>query len=331
MGLQLERTDYASHPYAERSRDFTVFQSSAWLDFLVETQGGEPVSAVLHEDGTPRGSLTGMIIRKLGLRIFGSPFPGWTTPYMGFNLISHSDLPEALRLLPEFVFKSLHCIHFELMHRGATVSMADDVRMVHRVYSGFEVDLSISEDEIFERMSPACRRCIRKAEKDGIKIKEANTTEFADEYFEQLRRVFKRQRLVPPYGVERIRSLIRHVSPTGRLLLLRAEDASGHCIATGIFPADSQSMYFWGGASLPDERSSRPNEALQWSAIRHWRSRGVMNYDMGGGGEYKRKYGGREIAIPWFRGSRSPIWEALRHAALIAQRSKQQVLGRFNL
>jgi CelD/BcsL family acetyltransferase involved in cellulose biosynthesis len=59
----------------------------------------------------------------------------------------------------------------------------------------------------------------------------------------------------------------------------------------------------------------RPNEAIFWHAIRTMRERGVPLLDMGGGGEYKRKYGPRERHIPFFRKSRVAGLMALRDLA----------------
>ena len=75
------------------------------------------------------------------------------------------------------------------------------------------------------------------------------TSAFADEHYAQLQDVFAKQGLVPTYGVARVRLLIRHLQPTGNLLLLRARDAEGHCAATGIFFGMNRHAYFWGNAS----------------------------------------------------------------------------------
>ncbi|MGI6449931.1 MAG: GNAT family N-acetyltransferase [Desulfitobacteriia bacterium] len=47
----------------------------------------------------------------------------------------------------------------------------------------------------------------------------------------------------------------------------------------------------WGGASYRQYQHYRPNEALQWEAIKYWKERGLKFYEMGGGGLYKKKYG----------------------------------------
>ncbi|MGH7231351.1 MAG: GNAT family N-acetyltransferase, partial [Nitrospiraceae bacterium] len=174
------------------------------------------------------------------------------------------------------------------------------------------------------------RRCIRKADKNGVIIEEAQDLEFADEYFAQLQGVFAKQSLVPTYGVERVRQLITHLYPTGNLFLLRARDQQGRCIATGIFPHLNGVMYFWGGASWRHCQFLRPNEAVQWHAMKMGRKIGLRIYDMGGSGAYKRKYGGHEIQVPWIRKSRFP-W--IRYMRDMAQRSHQvsrQYLGHLN-
>ncbi len=54
-------------------------------------------------------------------------------------------------------------------------------------YTSYRTDLTKSEDELFNAMESACRRCIRKAEKSGVTIEEAHDLAFADEYYEQLK------------------------------------------------------------------------------------------------------------------------------------------------
>jgi hypothetical protein len=71
----------------------------------------------------------------------------------------------------------------------------------------------------------------------------------------------------------------------------------------------------------------RPNEALQWEAIRIGKRKGLHTYDMGGGGEYKRKYGGSEFGVPWFRKSKYSWLPYMRELAERSFRFKQQCLG----
>jgi hypothetical protein len=332
MSYTFERVDHRTDDWSTKIKfeAGTVYQTPAWLAFLSATQNGEPLVALLKEGGSGIGYFTGMIIRKAGLRILGSPFPGWTTDYMGLALSPRTDRRVALRALMNFAFQELRCVHLEVMDRNVALNDLDGLAVQHRVYRGFEIDLTRDENEIFAKMTSACRRCVRKAEKEGVCVEEAHDMGFADDYFAQLEDVFARQRLQPTYGIERVRQLIKHVHHTGQLLLLRARDRQGRCIATGIFPHLNGVLYFWGGASWGMHRLLRPNEAIQWEAMRMAKRKGLHTYDMGGGGEYKRKYGGYEIEVPWFRKSKYPWLRYMRELAEHSHKFRREWGGRVS-
>jgi len=313
----------------ESFEDRTIFQTPAWLSFVAKTQNAEPVSAVLKEGSQTLGYFVGLMVGRLGLKILGSPLPGWTTAYMGFNLLPGVPRSIAVEALTHFAFEELHCVHLELMDRTITVQDLKGLEFEHRMFAGYEIDFTMPEDRLFFNMTSACRRCIRKAEKSGVIVEEAQGLEFADEYYSQLEEVFRKQSLVPTYGVERVRELIRCLYPTGQLLLLRARDSNGRCIATGIFPAMNETMYFWGGASWRQYQILRPNEAIHWYAMRYWKKRGMRRYDMGGGGRYKRKFGGSEICVPWLRKSKYPGVSHMRDIAKRVQSFRQVLSGKL--
>lgn len=295
--------------------DRNVFQTSGWLEFVARTQGAEPVVARIERDEQPAGWFTGLIVRRLGVPILGSPFQGWTTGPMGFNLAPGIDRREAVEALVPFAFKRLGCLHLELLDRRARFEELSGLGARLAEFNTYELDLVQEEAEIFAGMSSACRRAIRKGEKEGIRVEEAAGTDFADEYYAQLEDVFAKQSLRPPYGVERVRELVRCLEPSGNLLLVRALSPQGDRIATAIFPVLNEFAYFWGGASWRSHQILRPNEAVFWYTMRRVRERGIPLLDMGGGGEYKRKYGPRERRIPFFRKSRLRGMMALRDAA----------------
>jgi lipid II:glycine glycyltransferase (peptidoglycan interpeptide bridge formation enzyme) len=172
------------------------------------------------------------------------------------------------------------------------------------------------------------RRCTRNAEKNGVTVEESSDLDFAVDYYDQLRDVFAKQKLVPTYSLERVSSLLTHLRSTGMLLALRARDSADRCIATGIFLGHNDTAFFWGGASWRDAQILRPNHAIQWYAIRYWRARNVEKYDMGGGGRYKANFGGRRISVPWLRISKYPIFEHPRQIYKSLWKSGQRILGR---
>ena len=169
-----------------------------------------------------------------------------------------------------------------------------------------EIDLTQDEDTLLKGLSSSCRRALKKAEREGVRVEEAHGVEFADEYYEQLLDVFAKQGGRPPYDLERVRSLVRCLEPAGNVLMLRAVGPEGERMATAIFPFGEGFAYFWGGASWRRHQANRPNEPIFWHAMRHFKEREIPLLDMGGGGDFKRKFGTQERAVPIMRRSRIP-------------------------
>jgi hypothetical protein len=312
--------------------DRTIYQSPAWLNFLAATQKGEPILAVLHNGSQTAGYFTGMVVRKWGIKILGSPFRGWSTSYMGFNLLPGVSRLAALQALKSFAFEKLRCAHLELMDRKFTDEDMAEGGLDWTPLNGFEIDLSRHEENIFTSFVPSCRQAIRRALRSGVSVEEANDEVFAEEYYAQLEDVFAKQELVPTYDVERVRELIRHIRPTGSLLSLRARDSVGRCIATAIFLLMSPTtMYFWGSASWRSDQNVRPNDLLMWEAMRAGKARGMQVVDLGGAGDYKKKFGGRPISVPWARISSQPLISLLRNAAKTFFEFRQRRRGQRRL
>jgi Acetyltransferase (GNAT) domain len=307
--------------------DRTVFQTRAWLQFVQETQSARIVVCELIHEGQVAGFFSGLVFTRFGIRMLGSSFPGWTTPYMGFNLIAGASRQAALAAIEKLAWEELKCLHMEVSDPFFVPEDGTELGFTADAYRSYRTDLTQTEDKLFANMDGACRRCIRKAEKSGVVIEEAHDAAFADEYYEQLKDVFAKQGLVPTYPVERVRALVRNLEPTGRILLLRARDPEGKCIATGIFPGFKTIAEFWGNASLRSGQNFRPNEAIHWYAMRYWKKHGVEVYDWGGEGKYKEKYGCIPHRVPWFTKSRFAAIGALRGQAKKMYERKQRLQG----
>jgi hypothetical protein len=176
-------------------------------------------------------------------------------------------------------------------------------------------------------MHAKTRQYVRKAARDGLRAEVATDIGFADEYHAQLTSVFARQGLMPTYGPERVRQLIGCLQPTGQVLLLRIRDADGRCLATGVSVGAHVAAYNWGAASDRSEGSTHATKLLWWEAVRYWKARGAIRYDMGGAGDYKSAYGGRPITEYRFHRSRYPAMAYGRAAIRRLVRVRQRVLA----
>jgi hypothetical protein len=311
--------------------DRVIFQTREWIEFIAKTQNAEPVLAVVRDREVDVGYFTGLVVKRFGVRILGSPFPGWTTDYLGFNLEAGVARLEAAEALLGFAFGPLRCLHVELCDRYLSREDLDGTRYETDCSKRtFVVDLTGEESEVFARMTREGRRNVREGLKAGVHVEVASGVSFADEYYSQLQGVFAQKSLVPTYGAERVRELVRQLEGTDRLLLLRALTADGRGIATGIFLAFNGVAYFWGGASVREQqlKKLRPNEAIFWAAMRWARERGCSALDTCGGGEYKTRYGAKELRVPRFRCSRIPGLASLRNVAEAVVDARQSIRGR---
>jgi CelD/BcsL family acetyltransferase involved in cellulose biosynthesis len=332
--LRLRRVPPTAALWADRATydDRLIFHTEQWLRFVAESQRAEPVLATVDDGGRTVGHFTGLVTKRYGLRILGSPMAGWTTSYLGFNLEPGVSRRAALEALMPFAFGDLGCAHLEVRDRGLAETDLDGLGLRWAAAPTAVIDLHPTEDALFGAMASACRRNIRKAAKSAVVIEEADPLDpaFAEEFYNQLRDVFAKQNLVPTYSIERVRALIRNLAPAGRILLLRARDADGRCIATAVLPWYHRTMYFWGGASWREDQHLRPNEALIWHALRWAKQHGVTEFDFVGGNSYKAKYGTTEVPVPWARRSRSPLVAGLRDAAKEGFALKQRAVARLS-
>jgi CelD/BcsL family acetyltransferase involved in cellulose biosynthesis len=330
--LRLQRVEPSADLWRDRETydDRLLFHTPQWLAFVAESQHATPVLATVHDGPAVVGHFTGLVTKRYGLRILGSPMAGWTTSYQGFSLRPGVSRRDAFAALMPFAFGELGCAHVEIRDRHATF---DDLAGLGLRWSDAPtavISLTPSDDQLFAAMAPACRRNIRKAQKSGVVVEEVHDDpEFAREFYDQLRDVFAKQNLVPTYSRQRVESLIRHLAPSGRILLLRAREPGGRCIATAVLPWHHRTMYFWGGASWRPDQHLRPNEALIWHALRWAREHGVTEFDFVGGNSYKQKYGTTEVPVPWARRSRSPLVGHLRDAAKEAFTLRQRAKARL--
>lgn len=302
-----ELDDYADRMFSQR-RD--------WLEFAADLCAGKIIIAKLMDGSELRGYFSGILFRRFGVPILGSPFKGWTTTYMGFNLAPDVSRRDAVAALKQFAFGDLGCFHLELLDRYLTMDDVADIDVDVTVEPTYLSSLHLDEEQIFAGMESSCRRCIRKADKNGLVIEEAAPDGFSHEYYEQVIEVFAKQNLAPPYSKEYVQNLIDKIHPSGNALLLRAKTADGQKIASAIYFGYQENSLFWGNGSLRKHQNLRPNEALHWYALKYWKRRGVKYHDWCGPNDYKRKFGPQLVEMPRITISRNRAIKWSRNAAL---------------
>lgn len=312
-----------------RFPDRAVFHTPHWLDFLISTQHGEPVTAELRNGAEVVGFFIGVVVKKLGFRILGSPLQGWTTPWLGFTCLSDVNRESAFAALEELAFKELGCSYVEVADRHANAETAARLGFQTEPIPCLELDLRQSEQDLLAAM-PKRKWAIGKAQRSGVTVEECDgDLAYAEEYLAQLNEVFAKHSLTPTYGVERVRELIRCVYPSNRLLLLKARDEDGKCIGTLISAGLGRVAHAWGSASYMSTLNLHPNELLWWRTITEWKSRGAEFLDMGGYGSYKLRYGCYPATWPRLMKAKNPLLLPARELAKRLVNATRSARGRF--
>lgn len=312
--LELNKEEYNSFP---RKSVLTTYD---WIKFVMEDSNAEPFILKVYRDTSFIGYFTSLKVRKFCMKIIASPFPGWSTPYMGFDF--KEDVPkwEVVPELVDYVKKTEKAAFFQLTDRDITFEEANELKSRYGYYleSGDTLELRVDGDdkELYKNMKTDCRNFINQFERRGATIEfvEPND-EFAADYYNQLLDVFAKQKLVPTYGIEKVKCLLKHLAANDSVLCLRIRDPEGLSIATSIFPGFNKKFFFWGGASLRPYQNYRPNEYMIYTAMKYWRKRGCEVFDMVGIRPYKKKFGSWEIHYPIIIAPRYKILYYLKNIA----------------
>lgn len=292
-----------------------LFTTIEWINFVKETHNAEPVIIRITEEHKLVGYFTGLLVKKFGIKILGSPFNGWTTAYMGFDVVEGYDKVDLIESITKFLFRTLKCLFIQITDRYIEEAQLKNTKYKYLMSRSIELNIDRTEEAIFKSFKSECRTSIRQFERRGASIEIAKPNEqFSIEYFEQLQEVFARQGLVPTYDSSRVLGLFKNLR-SNQLLCLRVRNPEGKCIATSIFVGFNQRFYFWGGASFRAFQSYRPNEYMFWYAIKYFKEKGYKYFDMYGERDYKNKFRPDKIAYPCIMIARFKILIVLRDFA----------------
>ena len=108
------------------------------------------------------------------MKVLGSSFPGGLLLISASISIPGSRAADALEALENFAWDELKCLHLEVSDPHFTFDDGEGSGFKAGVLRFLSDGPDASEEELFNGMDSACRRCIRKAEKSGLNIEEAH-------------------------------------------------------------------------------------------------------------------------------------------------------------
>ncbi len=295
----------------------SLYTTLDWLDYIKEDSHATPFFLRITDNDKLLGYFTGAYVYKYGIKIAGSPFSGWSTVYMGFDVVQGVNKLDLIEPVKEFLFKNRGVQFIEISDRDINVDDAVSAGFNANISDTLELDIAHSDEDLFKVFKTDCRNFIRQFERRGAIYERAiPNDDFAEEYYEQLKDVFAKQNLVPTYSLEKVKCMLRHLKDGETVLCQRIKDPeTNKSIATSIFLAYNHTFYFWGGASFRSGQHYRPNEYMLWRAIQFWRDKGYCTFDMVGVRDYKRKFGSHEVQYAHIMIAKHPVLIKLRDIA----------------
>ncbi|MCK9414421.1 MAG: GNAT family N-acetyltransferase [Prolixibacteraceae bacterium] len=294
-----------------------IFTTIPWIRFIAEDNRAKPIIIRITKVGTFIGYFSGLLLNKYGIKIFGSPFKGWSTCFMGFDLLDNHEIPDILSEIINYIFSSTKCHYIEIAERAITINDVPGMAFKTRVMHTLELEIgNKSEEEIFKEFKGDCRTFIKQFEQRGAQIEVATPDDiFAQEYHDQLIDVFNKQGLVPTYSLNKVKILLKNLKESGMLLCLRVREPNGQSIASSIFIGHKKKCFFWGAASYQRFQAYRPNEYMIWFAIKYWKNLGIDTFDMVGFRDYKLKFGSQKKEYTKIIAAKNPLLIYLRDLA----------------
>jgi lipid II:glycine glycyltransferase (peptidoglycan interpeptide bridge formation enzyme) len=142
------------------------------------------------------------------------------------------------------------------------------------------IDLSASEDELFQRLKPKTRYNIRLAQKHGLTVKEDNSDEAFENYLRLLFETTRRQGFYA-HDEDYHRLQWQILKPAGISHLLTA-NYHGQTLAAFLLFVFNDTLYYPYGASTREHRELMAPTLLMWEAIRFGKSQGCQQFDLWG-------------------------------------------------
>lgn len=271
----------------------TIYHSYEWLEFIKVSQGLELVIYEICEKDRIIGYLPGFTIKKGPIKIFGSPFPGWTTPYMG--PLINKDVSQDV-FLSEFkklmVKEGYH--YAELSNRMLDGNVAKKQNFKINTGITYIADIKSTPEEILSNFKKSTRKHVRKTLKSDLIVEVTKSQDFITYYYDMLEEVFKKSNMKPTYSKQRVKQLIEILLPNNKILLTWVK-YKNNIIACRIDMIDGTWMNSFGSASYGKYLRLNPNELARYYIMCQAAQKGAKYYDMTGGGTYKSKFGGEEI------------------------------------
>jgi len=262
----------------------SLFSSQRWTEAVAQTYGFKISASMRNDDKAEAAILFSQLSALRGERIVCGPFSDYCDP-----LTSDVDTWRELvaPLISLGVPITLRCLCNQLP--------AKDERFVKVSEAAWHaVNLARPEGEIWGGFCGSARQNIRKAQRNGVKVRASQQLHDLHVFYDMHCHVRKSKYRLLPQPFAFFEHLHASFAKTDGLTVLLAE-VDGATVAATVFLECGDTLYYKFNASV--ERGTCPNDLLVWEGIRIGQRRGLKLLDFGASDldqpgllRYKRKF-----------------------------------------
>ena len=252
--------------------DYSFFHSSSWARVLSESYNYHPLYFTTLEDGRLLSLIPVMEIESIltGRRGVSLPFSDYCEPIE----VDRAHLRNTFTRIVEYG-KKRKWKYLEI--RGGKNFNEHFSPWV--TYYHHTLDLSEDSGHIFSNFRDSTRRNIKKAMKEGVKVKIENSPASVKEFY-QLNCLTRRYHGLPPQPFVFFKNIYEHVLSKGLGLILLASNGELKIAGAIFFHYGDRAIYKY-GASNRLYQHLRPNNLLMWKAIKWYCQNGYKSISFG--------------------------------------------------
>lgn len=192
----------------------------------------------------------------------------------------------------------------------------------------FMVDLTRSEAELWAAIHPTRRKQVSRAERRGLEVRDVVDVGELPAHYALLVRTYRSVGL-PVFDESLFRAAFERLVPQGLMRVFGAY-ADGRLVGSRMVLAYGDTVHDWFAGSEREAKDLYPNDALVWAVLKAFAGGRWKRFDFGGAGrpdqpygvrDFKRKFGGEEVAYGTYRTVHRPLTNlALTSARRLARR-----------
>lgn len=144
----------------------------------------------------------------------------------------------------------------------------------------FQIDLTLSEEELLKRMREKTRYNVRLAQKHGVIVREDNSPAAFETYLKLTKETASRQKFFA-HNEKYHRLMWEVLQPSGLAHLLIAS-YQGKVLVAWILFLFKEILYYPYGASSSEDREVMASNLIMWEAMRWGKAKGARLFDLWG-------------------------------------------------